>query len=360
MLRGLAREAMQQKFASLHESEPVEAALEQLDKAAAGQGYVVGDGNRWIGVVHREEVAIAGDGVPIGALASPEGTIAPSEPLAAALKTMATRRLKRLPVVEDGLLVGVLWREQAERFLSLVDRLGFPLSKLVDEISPDDEMFPGNLSVYLRTGASGLECIRRALALTGSSRPKRILDFGCGHGRVLRFVKAAFPESNLTACDIESSAVEFCAEVLGATPVKSSARLSDLRFDTQFDLIWSGSLLTHVDEGIWQEALGLFGSLLDESGVLAFSTAGPWCAENLSNGRVNYGLHPSAVASLLDQYRRAGFGYVDYAQERGYCISLSSPEWTTRMVESQPGLKMLGYDERAFDAHQDIVVAGSA
>jgi SAM-dependent methyltransferase len=360
MLRGLAREAMQQKFASLHESEPVEAALEKLDGAPTGQGYVIGDGNRWIGVVRREDIAAAGAGVPIGALASPEGAIPPTEPLAAALETMATRRLKGLPVIDDGLLVGVLWREQAERFLSLADRLDFPLSKLADEISPDDEMFPGNLSVYLRTGASGLECIRRALALAGSSRPQRILDFGCGHGRVLRFVKAAFPESELTACDIESSAVEFCANVLGATPVQSSGRLSDVRFDTRFDLIWSGSLLTHVDESMWREALELFGSLLDRSGVLAFSTAGPWCAEALSSGRADYGLQPSAVASLLDQYRSAGFGYVDYAQERGYGISLASPEWTTRIVDTQPGLKMLGYAERAFDAHQDIVVAAAA
>ena len=50
---------------------------------------------------------------------------------------------------------------------------------------------------------------------------KRILDLPCGHGRVLRYLSAAFPEAEITACDIMREGVDFCASTFGAIPVYS-------------------------------------------------------------------------------------------------------------------------------------------
>ena len=46
-----------------------------------------------------------------------------------------------------------------------------------------------------------------------------MLDFACGHGRVMRTLKAAFPDALLTACDIDRDGVDFCARTFGAAPV---------------------------------------------------------------------------------------------------------------------------------------------
>jgi CBS domain-containing protein/SAM-dependent methyltransferase len=363
MLKGVAGEAMQRQFASLHESERLEQALAELDRIGVNVGFVIGDDNRWLGLVRRHEIerqvaASPPDRPTVGELASPEIEISPSEPLPDALEAMTRRRLHGLPVVEDGILVGVLSLRQTKGFLALAERLDFPLSDVVDEISPDDDMFNGNLSVYLRTGASGLECVRHALSVAGRSLPpRRILDLGCGHGRVLRFLKAAFPQAGLTACDIDSSAIEFCADVLGAEPVASNRELADLPIHGTFDLIWSGSLFTHIDEEAWSRSLSLCRSLLDDSGVLVFSAAGPWCAERLRRGDVDYALDASGIDSLLEQYEDVGFGYVDYPNRQRYGISISTPEWVARVVESRASLRVLSHDERAFDAHQDVVVA---
>jgi SAM-dependent methyltransferase len=315
MLTGVAREAMQRRSAS-DQSITVQQALEQLDR-----------------------------GIP------------PTEPLPAAIATMVEHGLHALPVVEEGVLVGVLSRVQAERFLALEERLDFPLADVVDEISPADSMFGGNLSVYLRTGASGLECVRHALAVADrAGPPRRILDFGCGHGRVLRFLKAAFPQAALTACDVDGSAIRFCADVLGAEPVLSNPELSvDLK--GEFDLIWSGSFFTHVDADAWRRALLLLRPCLGDSGVLVFSAAGEWPAEKLRTGVTDYGLDPEGIAAALTKYERAGFGYADYPDVSGYGISLATPSWVTDAVASAGGLRVLAYDERAFDAHQDVVVA---
>jgi hypothetical protein len=60
-------------------------------------------------------------------------------------------------------------------------------------------------------------------------------------------LKAAFPGAELTACDIDRDAVEFCAETFGAVPVCAETRPEQIRFDREFDLIWSGSLFTHLE-----------------------------------------------------------------------------------------------------------------
>ena len=93
--------------------------------------------------------------------------------------------------------------------------------------------------------------VEAILGIAGAPEPQRILDFPCGHGRVLRYLRAAYPLAEITACDLNRDGVEFCAERLGAVPVMSSEDPADIRLAGEFDLIWCGSLLTHLDSGRW-------------------------------------------------------------------------------------------------------------
>ena len=83
-----------------------------------------------------------------------------------------------------------------------------------------------------------------------------ILDLPCGHGRVMRWLRATFPKASLTACDIDGDGVSFCAETFGARPALSSTDPEDLVLGT-FDLIWCGSLLTHLRPGDWDRWLSI-------------------------------------------------------------------------------------------------------
>src|SRR5437870_5495298 len=91
------------------------------------------------------------------------------------------------------------------------------------------------LSHYLESG-------RAALTAAGKTDVRRILDLPCGHGRVLRVLKAAFPGAALTACDIDRDGVDFCASRFGAEPVYSVEDPGRIPVRGPFDLIWVGSL----------------------------------------------------------------------------------------------------------------------
>jgi SAM-dependent methyltransferase len=95
--------------------------------------------------------------------------------------------------------------------------------KVASDISPNDHMFAGDESHYFGVGQSALDGIRCSLyaAQVPTDNVKRILDLPCGHGRILRYLRAAFPEAEIVACDLLRDAVDYCARSFGAIPVYS-------------------------------------------------------------------------------------------------------------------------------------------
>src|SRR5438874_890183 len=82
---------------------------------------------------------------------------------------------------------------------------------------------------------------------------------------------------------------------VGAFPVISQQRARDIAIQQRFDLIWCGSLLTHLNSNAWSEFLGLFDLLLDPGGALVFTTHGRWVAERMRRGRYYYGLSEEQI-----------------------------------------------------------------
>ncbi len=99
---------------------------------------------------------------------------------------------------------------------SLTDIFSKAPPGLIEEICEGDRMFKGNKEAYLSAGLSALKCIRTAMLAAGLPGFSEILDFPSGHGRVLRYLKAEFPNARLTACDIEIAAANFCERAFGA------------------------------------------------------------------------------------------------------------------------------------------------
>ena len=91
--------------------------------------------------------------------------------------------------------------------------------------------------------------------------------------RVARHLAAEFPKATLLACDIDSVAVQFCADQFGAIPVVTDGDLSRLSFD-DVDLIWCGSLMSHLPRHIFLDAIRLFSRSLAPNGLAIFTTHG--------------------------------------------------------------------------------------
>jgi len=171
----------------------------------------------------------------------------------------------------------------------------------------------------------------------------------------MRFFKAAFPQAQLTACDLNRGAVDFCAKTFAAQPVYSHLDVKQIPVRGKFDLIWSGSLLTHLRPEACAAFIQLFNSLINPGGLILFTLHGRWVERSLATGRYKYGLPDERVAALLNEYYKTGFGYADYPSQSGYGISVSSPAFVLSNLLSLPDLKLITYHEKGWDNHQDVV-----
>ncbi len=229
--------------------------------------------------------------------------------------------------------------------------------EIIQTIGAGDEMFTGDQAHYFGVGKSALHGIETALFAANKPHAdiRRILDLPCGHGRVMRYFKAAFPQAQITACDLNRGAVDFCAQTFEAAPVYSQVNISQIPLHGKYDLIWSGSLLTHLRAEPCAEFVRLFSSLVNPGGLIVFTLHGRWVERSLATNRYTYGLKGHDVAALLKDYYATGFGYADYPGMSGYGISVSSPAYVLAQLVSLPDLKLISYQEKGWDNHQDIV-----
>src|SRR5262245_7565009 len=231
---------------------------------------------------------------------------------------------------------------------------------LIRVISPNDQMFDpaaGEHSYFSR-GRSALDGVAISLqaAHKAASDVKRILDLPCGHGRILRYLTAAFPPAELTALDRLNDGVDFCASTFGAIPVYSQDDPATIPLEQRaFDLIWVGSLFTHFDADMWPTWLTVFCSLLRSGGVLVFTTHGRQAYENMANGSFNYNIPASRERRIRGHYERSGFGHVKYPGLYGYYgLTLSEPAWVLRQIARLGDIRVVLCSERAWAGFHDI------
>ena len=229
------------------------------------------------------------------------------------------------------------------------------------EISPRDAMFAGNRDHYFGVGRSALRNIRLAMLAAGkpADEVRRILDLPSGHGRVLRNLRAAFPRAAITACELDRDGVDYCATMFGAEPSYGAEALAARPDAGRFDLIWCGSLLTHLDAPRWRWFLSLFDAQLAPQGLLLFTTHGRLVPRRIQAGW-DYGLDVERLRRLIACYQETGFGYVDYPNQTGYGISLARPSWTLGLLDRHPALRRLLYLEHGWDDHQDVVACAKS
>jgi SAM-dependent methyltransferase len=205
---------------------------------------------------------------------------------------------------------------------------------------------------YLGVGLSAMRSIDRALRHT-QIKPRNILDLPSGHGRVLRFLRVAFGEADITSCELDRGAVEFCERTFGVTGILSNTDVSALTFPRQFDLIWCGSLVTHLDEQRTADLLRSFWRHLTPGGLCLFTTHGQTALNWLLSGTETYGLSAAVIQKVLSEFAARGFGYTDYDQP-GYGFSLVSLDRMTKISSAVGDWSLAVFLEAGWDDHQDV------
>lgn len=235
----------------------------------------------------------------------------------------------------------------------------FDVSK---EISPLDRMYsPGNERHYYYVGRSNLLTIFNILNIRksypGGAAPLRdILDFGCGHGRVTRWLRAAFAQAQLHVTDLDKAAVAFCTESFGCQDTQGEVP------ENSFDLIWVGSVFTHLPEPVAEALLGRLMAALRPNGVLVFSSQGRFAVERMKdfdwgNDKrewMHYALSRPDFERAVSLYHETGYGYVDYPHLKAYGVCIARPEWYSRRVLRDTGFTQILFQEKGSDNHQDV------
>jgi SAM-dependent methyltransferase len=116
----------------------------------------------------------------------------------------------------------------------------------------------------------------------------RVLDFGCGCGRVLRHLRHLPAE--LHGCDSNPVAVEWCEEHLPFARVGVNALESPLDHDDEtFDVIYALSVFTHLPPHLQSHWTAELRRVLKPGGVLVLSLHGDATTGHLSRGeRADY------------------------------------------------------------------------
>jgi SAM-dependent methyltransferase len=233
-----------------------------------------------------------------------------------------------------------------------------------ERISPRDTMFTWEGTAhYFAVGESALACVLASLQAAGADveSVRRVLDFGCGHGRVLRRLAAAFPDAAFTVSDQDASGVDFCAQTFGATAIYSSPDPAAVSLAGPYDLIWVGSVFTHLDADAFRAWLAVLAGALAQDGVLVITTHGARAADLVRDGSVDFSDFTADRQDLLERWDRAGFAFAAYRSTARNDVPDTSPYGNsyiaaevTRSWLADAGLAEVAYLPAGWDNHQDV------
>ena len=152
----------------------------------------------------------------------------------------------------------------------------------------------------------------RALATEGAELPpgSRVLDFGCGCGRVIRYLRHVFPGRELVGTDVDREAIAWSSgqlSHLGTFLV--NGEWPPLAFpDERFDLVCAISIFTHLPEKMQFAWLGELQRVTRKGGYALLTVHGPGVFEtSQAERRVAEEQHWATVRPRMwKQLRRLG------------------------------------------------------
>jgi SAM-dependent methyltransferase len=161
---------------------------------------------------------------------------------------------------------------------SFRDPVPLPPSRLMFEV-----VHSYSVEGFLRGGSERAEAIAEAVANAGLDMANcgRILDFGCGCGRVIRHLPQR-TDAELFGSDLNPRLVRWCSENLSFGTFAVNDLAPPLSYDDAFfDLVYSISVLTHLDEDLQNRWLAELTRVITPGGFLLVTTHGDSCFDGL-------------------------------------------------------------------------------
>lgn len=234
-------------------------------------------------------------------------------------------------------------------------------------IDPSDHMFhtggdkseKQRLEEYAWVGGTTAPVLFAVLANSLTDEVTRILDFASGAGRCARYLRAMFPEAKMYFSDIHPERVHFCARQFDGEAIVSDRDFRQLKLPANLDLIWVGSLFTHVSYPRMEALFDSLWSALGPRGTLVATF----------HGKHIIGFHPrmkfirqESWDRILEQYRATGVGYESYGLENlgDVGVSLISVERVVALGLRHGDARLISYTEAGWAGLQDVAAWSKA
>jgi len=226
-------------------------------------------------------------------------------------------------------------------------------------VHANDFMFSNSsaaeIASYAERAQNVIALIEEALDAAGRTFDDmgRWLDFGCGYGRVIRFLTRLVPPERIVASDVIEQGAEFCHSEFGVAHLPSGSELGSLHLG-QFDFIFAISVLTHLNEQNSVAFLRLLGESLAPGGIALFTSHGRWAVEHPDVYGPEYEARSeeieAAVAARGIAYLRYSFAPDDYGMT---WHSRAFIETTMQQLHEGRVAPLL-FKPHGLDGHQDV------
>jgi SAM-dependent methyltransferase len=146
------------------------------------------------------------------------------------------------------------------------------------------------------------------------SRRGRLLDFGCGSARTLRFFSALSETTTFVGCDIDREALAWCAAHIDFAHFVAVPARPLLPFaDHSFDAIIACSVFTHLHERLHLQYLSELRRIAAPGAVIVLSTHGATALNLFARGERQM-LHPppEIAAAQVAQFEEGRFVFIPY------------------------------------------------
>ena len=230
-----------------------------------------------------------------------------------------------------------------------------------------DVVSNGGLVGFLDAGFASFLALQRVLAAHGVSfeRAGRVLDFGCGCGRLLRLLQPYAASTELHGCDIDATAIAWCRENLDWVTTRVSTTAPPLPYDDGvFDLLYSISVFSHLEERNHLAWIAELARVSKPGGLVVLTTHGPAALARLAGNPAacaEVGLTTAQVDSAQRDLARAGYAFCrqeDLAHDADlYGMTFLSPAYVERHWNAH--FEVLEHASQVLQGWQDIVVLRS-
>jgi SAM-dependent methyltransferase len=155
------------------------------------------------------------------------------------------------------------------------------ISSLLPDVPPADlqVMWNGTSGVTLATQSCGFYELLGRLQATHGQRPLgdcRVLDFGCGWGRLTRFLARDVEPGRLYGCDPVAAILELArTSRVPAELARSDFLPERVPFDERFDLAYAFSVFTHLSESAHTASLRALHEAIVPGGLLVLTIRPP-------------------------------------------------------------------------------------